>query len=284
MSVQILRGTPATLSVTYEQDGVIADPGVVSVSVGRADGTVVAAGDAGGSGEAARTFALTALQTALLDRLTVTWTSATLGTVETAAEIVGALLFTIAEARAFDEDALANATRYSSAEIEEGRTRITDEFERICGVSFIPRLAVETLSGANPLFLPHMRVRSVRSVETRSGSSWTAYSADDVAGVLVDSWGELNRESGSFAGGRRNVRVLYEHGWDRPPLEISRAALTVLRYTLVPDNMSSRTLSVSGEFGTTQFSTPNAERGRHYGIPYVDATLERYRERGPVIA
>jgi hypothetical protein len=99
---RILQSAPFTASETFYEDGVIVDPGTVTVGVTRADGTVlIAAGTAtAGSGAAARTYALTIANTALLDTLTVTWTSATKGVRTSTIEVVGGFLFTLSQARA----------------------------------------------------------------------------------------------------------------------------------------------------------------------------------------
>jgi hypothetical protein len=53
---RVLRLTPATISNSWYEDGVIADPGVVTVDIARADGTaLVTDGATSGTGAAART-------------------------------------------------------------------------------------------------------------------------------------------------------------------------------------------------------------------------------------
>jgi hypothetical protein len=71
---RILINAPATLSVTFYDGGETAvDPGTVTVTVVRADGTtVVSAAATSGTGTSARTYTLAA-QTRL-DHLTATWT------------------------------------------------------------------------------------------------------------------------------------------------------------------------------------------------------------------
>ena len=285
----IQQGLAATLSVTFYADGVVADPDVTTVTITRLDGTAIATDAAtSGSGAAARTYALTSVQTADLDILTVAWDSATYGTVEQTVEITGGVLFTIREARAYDNGAMASAATYPTATIEEARARVTDEFKRICGVSFVPRIERVTLDGAGDdwLFLPRLRVLAVRDIEVldTTDGTWTAYTVDELADVQILDLGRVRRLDGTtFVSGRQNVRVTYEHGWRQPPLAIRQAALAVLRFTLVPGNFSERAISLSSEFGTTQLSTPNPERGRYYGLPVVDAVIDRYVEKVPVV-
>src|SRR5690349_8723938 len=106
---RILRGTPGTLSKQWYEDGVPVDPGTVTVEITRADGTsLVAAGAATtGSGSTPRAFALTTTHTALLDRLTVTWTSTAKGTLTSVVEVVGGYLFNLAE---FADEVSASTT------------------------------------------------------------------------------------------------------------------------------------------------------------------------------
>lgn len=287
---QIQRGLAATLAVTFYADGVVADPGVTTVTVARLDGTVIATGAAtSGTGAAARTYALAAQSD--LDILTVTWTSATHGAVGQTVEVVGDLLFTLRQARAFDGGALANTTTYTTDTIEQARVRITNDFARICGVSFLPRVERAVLSGCGgtELLLPQLRVTAVRSIETRATaeSAWTAVAAGDLAAVRIAIGGVLSVPSG-IDRGVANVRATYEHGWEQPPEQIRAAALLVLRHTVVPDDIGPRVTSLTSELGTTAYATAGRVGNLwsafpHYGIPQVDATLARYSERVPAV-
>lgn len=294
-SQQVVAGTAPVLSVEVYSDGVLVDPGVTTVTITRLDGTAVVTGAAtSGSGAAARTYALDAAETATLDILTVAWETTSYGTVEQTVEVVGDVLFTLRQARAHDSNVLSNSATYPAATIERARERITEDFERICGVSFVPRIrrVIVDGSGLPDLLLPDIRVTALRAVETldTSDMTWDAYDAGDLAAVQVRSGGRLRRATGaSFVSGRDNVRVTYEHGWTRVPEAIRLAALTVLRYTVVPDNVGQRATSMTNEFGSTAFATAGRVSNPwsaypHYGIPMVDATLARYSERVPGVA
>jgi hypothetical protein len=289
--IQILAGTTVTLSAQFYSDGTVANPGVTTVGiVDSAGASVVAAGTAtGGATTGPRTYALS--DTTELDTLTVTWTTASLGTVTTTHEIVGAFLFSVAEARAFDGAAMANTTTYPTTAIEEARARLTDEFEEMCGVSFIPRYRVDVLSGDGgfDLMLPRLKVRDIRSVEYRDGgtATWTSYTADDLADIYIEDYGWINRESrGTFLTGRRNLRVGYEHGFSAPPLDIKRAALMAARYELVRTNINDRAISISTEQGSEQLWTPGLSgRGTAiHPLPEVDRILKLHNYRIPVVA
>lgn len=294
MAAHVLRANPATVSATfYDTAGVVVDPGVVTVTITRLDGSVVVADAATtGIGATARSYVLTAAQTETLDTLSVVFTSASLSQrVTETVEVIGALLFTIDEARVFEGAVLASTTTYPTATIEEARARIMEQFETICGVSFVPRYRLDVFGGdgRSTLTLSRMRVTGIRSVEARAsgGVTWTAYSADDLADLSVNEWGELVRETrGVFVSGRRNLRVGYEYGYTTPPHDIKRAALQTLKYELVASNVDPRAISISGDMTTTQLWTPGLSgRGTAiHPLPEVDRTLRLYMSRMPAIA
>lgn len=290
---QILVDSAGSLSVAWFSDGEPADPGVTTVGVVNDAGTtVIASGTATtGTGTAARSVAFTTTHSANLDRLTVTWTSATYGASTAIVEVVGAWLFTIAECRAFDGGAIQQARPIPEATaIEEARVRILDEFEMLTGVAWVPRYRRDIYSGdgLTTLFLPTGRVRAIRSAENRAygQATWTAVTADELADLYYEPWGLLRRESlGTFLSGSRNWRIGYEHGADQPPLDIKRAALMAARYELIPSNISERAISISNEMGTTNLWTPGLSgRGRAiHPLPEVDRILRAHDERVPVV-
>lgn len=294
MLAHVLRSNPASVSATfYDTAGVVVDPGVVTVTITRLDGTVVVAGAATtGTGAATRSYVLTAAQTATLDTLSVAFTSASLGqTVTESVEVIGALLYMVAEARAFDSSALASMTTYTTATIEEARARIMEQFETICGVSFVPRYRLDTLngSGLSALTLDRVLVTAVRSVETRAAGAaiWTPDTLAQLADIYVEPWGEIRRETlGTFTLGRRNLRVGYEHGYSSPPHDIKRAALMSLKHELIGSNIDPRAISISTDTGSTQLWTPGLSgRGTAiHPLPEVDRVLKLYAQRMPVVA
>ena len=302
---QVLRGQAATLSITFaDDDGATVDPGVVTVTIARADGTAVATDVAtGGTGAAARTYPLTATDTADLDLLAVTWASDD-GSVATATvEIVGAWLYTIAQARAFDKKQLASAATYPSADLAAARARLLDQFEEICGTAFVPRYKRIVLDAdrSASLLLPDLRVSKLREVSLRvvGATDFTPLTADEFADVEVSPTGLIRREALGFFDGlftraqlgeyqllntrRQNVRVAYEYGWPAPPDAIRRAALTVLLAQTVPTNIDQRVTSVTDSIGSTAYATAGRQINQYsampyFGIPYVDSVLAQYRE------
>lgn len=308
---RVLRGTGDSVAATFYADGEATDPGAVTVDIARADGTVVAAARAtAGATTAPRTVVLAPAETAALDTLTLTW-HATIATVAmafvTTAEIVGAHLFTVAEARAFDKAQLASATKYPEAAIEEARGRIADAFAAICGVQFAPRYRRVVLDGQVPqsqwgyglatdpflqlplasgLALPDPRVTALRSVETRvlGQASWVALTGDDLADVILLPEGVIYRESrGIWPYGRQNVRVGYECGYPQPPFDIRRAALILLVDQLIARDIPQNAVLQVSDLGNFRVAVAG-ERGSYFGLPLVDSVLDLYaRQRVPVL-
>lgn len=276
-----LKNATVTLTATFYDDGTAADPGVTTVAVSDLTGAVVVAAGAATTGTGtSRNYALVA--TTQLDILTVTWTTANFGAFTSTLEIVGGFLYSLNEARAYDNNALANANTYTGAAIEDTRARVTDEFQTICGVSFVPRVAQFVLDGCtSALDLRMARVTRIRAVETRTvgTATWTAYTVDQLAGVLLDTNGFIQQETGGYwPSGRQNVRVTYEHGYDRVPGAVKVAALMMTRYLFSGDILSQRTISLSSEFGTTQFAVANMSMGRYTSLPEVNRILDLFRE------
>lgn len=306
----LLKGTGDTIAASFYGDGVLVDPGVVTVDVAYAGGgTPITARATSGTGANPRTVALTPAETANLDILTLTW-HATISAVAmglaTTAEIVGAHLFTIAEARTFDKAQLSNATKYPASAIAAARARIGEAFAKICGVSFVPRFRLETLNGqtsewqrygTDPFYaawgggcgdlpLPDARVTTLRSVATRAynTATWTAYTVDQLAALHILPTDAIGREDGAWwPVGRQNVRVGYEAGYAAPPEDIRRAAKILLVDQLVTKDITDRSLSLSNEIGTFRIATAG-ERGSYFGLPLVDSVLDLYtRERVPTV-
>lgn len=268
MAQRILRGVAAQLTLgLLDADGAAADAaGALTVEVRRSDGTVVvAAGSATehpGTGSYRR--ALTPAQNNELDELTATWTDAgDASTHTTAHEVVGAYYFDLAAMRASDPS-LADATRYPAADLLAARQEVEEEAERICGQAFVPRFRRATVADvAGELELTDHRIRSVRSLGV--GSITVDPTKISIAGRVL---------SGSWPSG--TATVAYTYGWDAPPADLRRAALTRLRHKVnasrsgVPDRAVSFAVA---EGGTYRLDTPSATRT---GLPEVDAVYARY--------
>ena len=279
MSKRVRIDTPATLSATfYDSDGESAvDPGTVTVTITRSDGSAVVTGAAtSGSGAAARTYSLAA-QTRL-DHLTVVWSGSLGGRrVTTAVEVVGAFYAELGEIRALD--ALSNTSNYPTAKLERARNQAEDAFEDVTGVAWVRRHARELLDGTGVprLTLGHQEPRSLIAVSIDGAA------AADLTAFRLYPFSVVERTAGATwpkeaAGGGQNVVVEYTHGFDEPPADLREAFLVYVRDRLLMGNsrIPDRASLMSTDFGT--FSLVTAGGQRYTGLPDVDAVLQRYRQ------
>lgn len=286
----ILKGTGATIRALVYVDGTLtalSDLGTVTVV--DEDGNEIATGAGGDGGTGVVTFPLTPTHTANVNKLTITWAGLQIAggdefTLTTREEVVGELLFTEAEARAWQDGAMASTTAYTDATLMAHRDGIHDAFEQILGYPLGARYRRETLDGEGyaKLRLDGRDIRTVRSVKLRDRGSttWTALTAGELAVVTFRRWGLLEREDGGvFPAGGQNVRVAYEAGRDIP-YELRREALRVLRMQVVPDGVSDRTLFTTNQNGQVRYAVADSDKGRWFGIPQTDAVLSRMREVG----
>lgn len=292
-SPRAVAGASGELALTaYDgaDEADIADPPSPAVSVVNADtgeaftpaASVVVAGGR-------LSVALSSAETLTPARLRATWTFTVSGEeqeVTTEHEIVGAVLFTLAEARAFDGGALSNATRFPDVAVLAMRDRIVEAFEEITGRSFGARAKREVLSGdgTGTAWLEVMDALQIVAASTRTGTTWTALTGGELAALLLSSNGRLEWESGVWPLGTRNIRVDLLYGLERVPLEIRRAALWVLRQHLAGTNLPANAISQVDQLGTFQLSIPGRRANTWFGIPEVDEVLARYRRRIPGVA
>jgi hypothetical protein len=272
----ILRNTQATLSVVFSAG--YADS-TVTATITRADGTVVTTGPATKDLAVAGRYTYVLLPQTAVNALTVKWEGSFGGIVQSLdfpVEIVGAHLFTVAEARAFGDQALKDSAKYPDSVIIDARERITDYFKRVCSVSFTPRYGRVTLDGfrvLHSLWLPDTKVARVFTI-TENGV------AVDPASVDVYPTGQLFRRV-PWAADYQNITVDYQHGWEAPPDDVSRAALMLARYDLTTNQLADRFISFANELGVIRQAVP----GERYptGIPIVDAVLARYSHSAPLM-
>lgn len=275
---RILIATPATLTATFYDGGETAvDPGTVTVTITRADGTaVVTAAATGGSGAAARTYTLAA-QTRL-DHLTAVWTGSAGGRLLTTRhEIVGGFYADLADVRALD--ALANTTKYPEAVLARARWQAEAKFEDATGVAWVPRHDRQVSFGDNTtqVLLRWPRARSLIAVAVDGTvvSDLTTFSLYDTG--IVERKSGVTWPRGVTASG--NVTIEYTHGYDRPPEDLRQAFMAYVRY-LVLDTTSripDRASSYSTEFGSFQLVT--AGFNRPTGLPEIDVVLNEHSHR-----
>ena len=269
---RIKQGTPVTLVNDWRPDGVIADPGTVTVTITREDGTEIVTDAATvGTGATARAYNLLATHTQSLDTLTAVWTSTEFGTDPTVYEVCGDFLFTIADARLLT--ALSNTSTYPSALLAKGRTAAETALEDACHVAFVPRYFSYRLdgNGKTDLLLPNVRPLTVASA-TIDGSAVTV---DDL--ILYED-GRVYLASG-WTAGRGNVVIRGTWGYPFPPPRVGLAALKLAKYILVDDPNSDRATSMTTQDGTTQFLITAGVRQAVFSIPECNAVVDQYGMR-----
>jgi hypothetical protein len=281
---RIVQATTATLSWQgVDQHGDEADPGVVTVEVVRADGTVVvAAGTAtSGTGDVPRTVTLTAAQTADLDLLTCTWKNAggvTVGT--TLVHVVGGVYASLKEIRSRDR-VLSDPGTDASDTLRRARSEAEHQFEKTMGQAFVPRFDVARLngSGRSTLTLPWAALRRVRWARVWSGLTYTSLTAEELTGIRSSEAGIAVRSDWSWwPWGRANIEIGYEHGHDTPPPDLQRALIQyVRRGARRHDNpiLDQATSFTMVEGGTLSLATPGVGKWTT-GIPDVDVVLMAY--------
>lgn len=274
---QILVGTPAVLSVIWkDQSGEpVAATGAVHVVVVDANGSTVVASSVATAGDdtGSYTYPFPAATNTQLAFLTATWTDTTGAARTTRIEVVGGFWFTTAEAM------LAEPSIKISDPIFATRREVEDEAEKIIGWAFVPRYARVTLDGQGDgeLIVPNLYLRTVRSVKvTASNGTPYTFTTPELNELLFPTDAVILRPAGKgFNQGRANVTIEYEHGWDRPPQDLQRAAITRLRYRLNAKNTGilDRATSYTDPNGQTvriAAAEPNLT-----GMPDVDAVYQR---------
>lgn len=286
---QVQTGFTATIEARFYADGVLADDGIPTIGITRADGTVlVAAGTAttsGGTG--VRRFALPAQ--ADVNRLKATWTGAT-QTVVTWVEIVGDILYTLAALRAVKVAgtlAFQSPTDFPNQVLLDRRAEVTDDFEAKTGWSFVPRFTRERHDGdgTNTLIVREYKPGTLLSVTVDAA-------AQTLADFDLTPDGVLTWQASRFPTTRPgNVTIEYARGWARPPAKISSDALAVTASWLLPSQAGSTASTWITPDGTSySFDTAGRQLSgggtAFYGIPKVDADLNNpaYSARGGVFA
>lgn len=281
----LLKNVAARLEIVFAAG--YAD-GDVTFTAGDADGTTVVDAETAtkdNDNEGRYTFLLDPQPN--VAELTITW-SGTWDEIDQSMQeqvaIVGAYLFTIADLRAFKDEQLKSPSAYSDEVLADARARVTDMFQRVCDVSFVPRYGRAVLDGnwRRAIWLPNRKVTRILKVVVNG----QALDDDQVAKLGVYPSGKVDRTAlmGSFWPAWRddNVIISYEHGWQFPPAEIARAGMHLARWELVNTDVNERMMSLSNDLGTVRLSIPSYDYPT--GIPIVDSTLCRYDERSPVEA
>lgn len=293
-SQRVVAGTPAQLAwQLIGGDGEPVDPGTVTVTVTRADGTeLVTDAATDGTGDDARTFDLTPAQSATLDRLSVAWVDdddVTLATTEV--DVVAAPYFSNAELRTAHSD-LESVDDYTVPTITRARLEVEAFIESVTHRRFVPGYTFDTVPGSrfSSLLLPNSELRRVRSVTLHSydlnQTPYETFDDDDCAAIPPSAVGLAHRaDGGSWSA--RWVRIGYEHGFAAPPADVKAQAMLLCRHLLVartrgnyPDNATSIT---NTELGWSAILVTPGVRGAWTSIPSVNECLDRWTYDVPEI-
>lgn len=285
---ELVRGRPATVRiVATDSTALVLDPGEVNVTIARFDGTTLFAGAASGSGAQPRTVQLSATALATLDQLTVRAEAASFGSISVVVPVVGNELFRIDEARAFDQQQLADPVRFPDDVIVHVRARIREAFTNVTRVRFVEELVRVTVDGdgRDELLLPDAFVHALRRVRVRESTAWRELTSDELSSIILIEEGFAIATSFTWPVGRAAVELIYEAGMRSVPHEVRRAALKLATsyLGLLSSNLPDRALSLSDELGTFRLATPGVG-GSIFGLPEVDAVLQRYSLRIPGVA
>jgi len=269
---RILAGTKADLAVRFSLDGEDAEPtGTMTFSAVGVAGNVVASGSAVVA-DGALVATLTAAQT-LVDVLTVTWSGLVFAAaapiaVVTEHEVVGAWLFSLAEARKTGKEVLKSVTDYPADRIREERDRITDLFEDALGFKLGRRMVTEVLDGDGTyrIWPRENHVGAIRTVETRTPGStdWATSTIDASTGPS----GAFEALNGTWPSGTANIRVRFEAGMTPIPPALRDAGLLVLVDQLTTTDVMARATSQNTQNGSFTLAGEGL-----FGIPEVDRVI-----------
>ncbi|MBP6489370.1 MAG: hypothetical protein KA274_16930 [Ilumatobacteraceae bacterium] len=279
---RLVAGTAGTLSwQQIDGTGEPADPGTVTVTVTRADGTVLASAQAtDGSGTDPRTYALSVAQTATLDRLSVAWVVSGTTVATTEVDVVAAPWFGNAELRNV-ETGLNDAVRYDAAKVTTARLQVEAFIEGLTNRRFVPGYTLETLPGVSGpnLVVRHPDVRRVRSallLDDPGAAATETLATGELTAIPASASGIVTRYANSWAA--RWVRIGYEHGMTVPPPDLKRAAMRLVRELLVnevkgqiPDNATNFN---STEMGWSAVLVTPGVRGAHTRLPTVNKAID----------
>jgi hypothetical protein len=292
----ILRDTgPTTLTKTWYVNGTATDVGDITIGIVNGAGTEVVAPLTATTNNADGTYDYNLAVQGDVSVLRATWTAASQSQ-DDLIEIKGGRLFSEAQARAFDNSALTNASTYPDADIAAERERVTELMEAWTGRSWVPRYCrLEALGhGGRELWLNSGSTRlSDGTPLYRPGRAWDTVKviAASVNGTAVTVGnievgnGRLWRTDGVWTttstSSRYNVVVEFEYGLLVPQDGADRIGLLLARDRLVASNIPDRAISWSDELGTTRLATPGVG-GAVSNIPEVNEWVRQHSVRIPV--
>lgn len=285
---RVVVAAAATLTwQASDQNGELADPSTVTVTLTRSDGTAIVTGAATtGTGTSARSYTLSQALNTQTDLLTAVWKAGAQTLATTKIGVVGRVYLSAAQIRAKDA-ALVNAATYPDSDLWAARAQTESIFEDICGVAFVPRFEVERHigRGTNRLLLNWGRLRYVRwaRVYNADNVTYTALTAAEIASIASSESGVCHRLDGMVWFADRMIELGYEHGYDKLPVDLESQAVKAIRQELnsTKSGIPDRAMSYQPiEGGSVQLVTAGIGRW-HVGIPSVDEALMRYSHRAP---
>lgn len=192
-------------------------------------------------------------------------------------EIVGGFLFELGDLRAANR-VLSDGTKYPTERLDDARVSAEQMIEEAAQVAFVPRGRTVTVlgSGIYRLILPDNAIRRIVSV-TIDG---TALTADELAALVIREWGAV--DSANVWTKDATIVVTYEHGLERAPGPISRAAIILAVEELIESGIPSRATATT--IGDQTYRITVAGRDGVTGIPYVDSAIAQFGRKRPAIA
>lgn len=286
-----LVGEPVVLTNTFTVAGVNTDPSTISLAVTTPAGVTTT-----------YTYAAAEITKTAVGIYTKTITASAAGTwvyvwtgTDVAADIapgyftvsaVVAPYVTLTELRALPN--LADTAKFTNAELAAATDWFETLFEDYTGVAWVPRTVTDErhYGTGGILMLDHLKPRTITAVRSYSDASTSvAYTAAELADLHLEPSGVIRRNTlGWFTTAYGLVAVDYTHGFDAPPRDVVEAAKVAIRDHLIVDYQANRQYAISTQDGIVRTSTPDADAGRPFGIPEVDAVAVRRSHRCPSVA
>lgn len=198
-------------------------------------------------------------------------------------------LFTVAEARAYDKGQLADAGKFSSADIIAKEAEIREFLTDVCAVDFVPTVHTDEYHSGDSgrwLMLKWPLVTAISAASTRSDTTWTALTADELADVQIDPDGAglIYREGSYWPAGVRNIKLTYTAGHTTVPDAIKDAALKIAVTELPTSNVPFAADSYDANGMAVTFNLGDGFQGRWHRIPEVQRAIRLYSRKLPGIA
>lgn len=258
-------------------DGLATSPGgAVTVTVQRANGTVLVTDQAtGGAGSAPRTYTLPVAHTAITDVLTAVWKDATVERARTTVEILGGYYATPAAIRASDPT-LANTAAYTDTAILRARLEVSDALSSLTACDFAPRFHRQHVrgTGSTSIVLDWGPIRTVRAVTVYYASSaltGTVWTAAQLAAIPADPGRiALCTDHNVWPAGA-DIVVEYESGYDSMPADLRDQFFVEVRKQLNDANSTSQIATQYNYDNDGQMADPAAAQTRRWF-----STLRRY--------